>query len=700
MTDRGLGGLLNPGNVAILGASDTPTRIGGRALAYMLRQPFAGRIYPVNPARPTVQGLPAFAAVADLPEAPDVALVALPDRLVPEAIAALAARGTRSAVIFSSGFAETGAAGADLQARSLAAAREGGLRLLGPNSLGVLNTRNNFWGTFTAALEGGFPRPGRVAIASQSGAFGAHLLCAAMGRNLGISVFVASGNEADISTAETIGWLAEDDGTEVILSYLEGIRDGDALVDALEKARAARKPVLVLKAGRSQLGAHAAQSHTAALAGNDAVAAAILRDCGALRVTSAQEALDFAETAARRIYPVRASLGVLTVSGGAGIMIADDAERLGLPMPPLPEATQQRLRQLLPFAAPRNPVDCTAQALNEPHLVGDFGTTPLAEGGYAALLAYFGHAGGPPSLAPRIQAELRRVAGAAPDRLLTTVVLATPEVAQGYRDGGFVVFDDTARAVAAIAAMEALGRAFAAPPPATPVLPVPVEAPAETPDEAGAKALLARAGLPVADERLVTSAEAAARAARDIGFPVVMKIVSPDILHKTEIGGVLIGIADAAAAAAAYVALTERARTARPGARLSGVLVARQIDGGIECLMGVQRDPVFGPVAVFGLGGIHVEVLKDVVLRRCPFGPDEARAMIRSIRGFPLLAGVRGQQGADLDALAAMLARLSQLAVALGPRLVSIDLNPVLARPEGAWAVDAVIEMAPPAAPG
>lgn len=690
-----LSGLLNPRSVAIVGASDTPTRIGGRSLGYMLQRPFAGRLYPVNPTRDTVQGVPSYPSIDALPETPDVALLALPGRLVPEAVDQLVARGTRHAVIFSSGFAETGEAGARAQEELVRRARAGGLRLLGPNSLGVLNTRNNFWGTFTATLEGGFPTRGRVAIASQSGAFGAHLLCAATMRNLGVSVFVATGNEADLSTPDAIDWLVEDDETDVILSYIEGIRDGEALIRALERARLARKPVIIMKAGRSALGAHAAQSHTAALAGNDAVVDAILRDGGALRIANTQEALDFAETAARRIYPVDNTLGVLTVSGGAGIMIADDAERLGLPMPPMPEAAQKKLTDLLPFAAPRNPVDCTAQALNDLHLAGDFGTLMMTEGGYRSFIAYFSHAGGQQSIVPRLRGELARIRAAAPDRLLILCVLAPPEVVQAYRDDGYIVFDDFSRAVAAIAAMGRLGQAFARPPSPAPALPAVAELPAAALNEAEAKALLAGAGIPIAAERITTSAPDAVRAAGDIGFPVVMKIVSPDIPHKTEIGGVLTGVADAAGADEAFRTLTARAAAARPDARIDGVLVARQITGGTECIMGIQRDPVFGPVAMFGLGGIHVEVLKDVVLRRCPFGEAEAMDMIRSIRGFPLLAGVRGGKGVRLSELAAMLARLSQLAAALGPRLQSIDVNPVIATPDGAWAVDAVIELSP-----
>jgi acyl-CoA synthetase (NDP forming) len=687
--------LLNPGSVAIIGASDTPTRIGGRALHFMLQQPFAGRLYPVNPSRDLVQGVKAHASIMELPESPDVAIIALADRLVPEAVDQLIARGTRHAVIFSSGFAETGAEGARIQAELVQKARSGGMRILGPNALGLLNTANNFWGTFTSTLEAGFPVRGRLAIASQSGAFGAHLLSAAITRGIGISSFTTTGNESDITTSDMIGFLADDPDTDVILSYLEGIRDGQALIAALERAHAARKPVIVMKAGRSTLGAASAQSHTASLAGNDAVVDAILRDCGALRISSTQEALDFAETALKRIYPVRNTLGVLTVSGGAGILIADDAERLKLPMPALPAETQARLTAQLAFASPRNPVDCTAQALNQLDLVGSFGKAMIEDGDYSSLLIFFSQAGGQKSIVPGLRAEFQKIAQIANGRLCVLCVLAPPAVVEMYRKDGFVVFDDPARAVAAIAAMGRLGEAFSRPVHTCATVSLSLSVPATSPDEAEAKALFASAGIVVPKERVVTTAEDAVEAAREIGLPVVMKIVSPDILHKTEIGGVLTRVTSEEEVRQGFATLMERAAPLQ--ARINGVLIAERVESGVECIMGIQSDPVFGPVAMFGLGGIHVEVLKDVVLRRCPFEADEAREMITSIRSAAILAGVRGQRGVDIDALAEMLSRLSQLSIALGPRLMSIDVNPVIATPQGAWAVDAVIEVSPEA---
>lgn len=693
MDFKAFGPIMSPRSIAILGASENAARIGGRSLAYMLQERFGGDLWPVNPNRTTVQGVPAFGTVRDLPAAPDVAILALAAKLVPDAIDELAAKGTKSAVIFSSGFAEVDDVGAALQADVIARARRGGVRIVGPNTLGLVNPRVNFWGTFTSTLESEWPKIGRIGIASQSGAYGAHMLSSAISRGLGISAFITTGNEADLTTADAIGWLAGDDGTDVIVAYLEGIRDGERLVGALQAAREARKPVIMMKAGRSKLGSAAAQSHTASLAGNDAVADAVLREMGALRIESTQQALDYAQAATARIYPVDNSLGVLTVSGGAGILIADDAERLGLPMPELPATTQSELKGLLSFAATRNPVDCTAQALNQLELVGEFGLRMVNAGGYKSILIFFSQAGGAKSIVPGLRAELRKILAAAGDRLCVLSVLGPDDVIQQYQEDGWLVYDDPARAVAAIAAMGRLGESFAslsAPAPRGTRSPLDLKT---TPNEAEAKSIFSSAGVTIAEERLTRSRPEARAAAESIGFPVVMKIVSPDILHKTEIGGVLTHVDGPLAAEAGFDTLISRAKAARPSARLDGVLVARKIVGGVECIMGVTRDPVFGPIAMFGLGGIHVEILKDVVLRRCPFGPEEAKAMICSIRSFALLQGVRGAAPVDITALSEMLSHLSRLAVDLGPNLKSIDANPVIATQDGAWAVDAVIEI-------
>ena len=479
----------------------------------------------------------------------------------------------------------------------------------------------------------------------------------------------------------------------MIVLYAEGIRGGPQFVAALAAAQAARKPVIVMKVGSSVLGEASARSHTSAIAGNDAVTAAVLAEFGALRARSTEEMLDFAQLATRRIYPVRNTLGMVTVSGGAGVLVSDAAEALGLPMPPMPEATQARLLAMLPFAAPHNPVDCTAQALNDFTLVDRFTAAMVEEGGYRSVLAFFTQTGGAASIAPKLRAALGGVRERHPDRLYVLSVIASPELVEGYEADGWTVFEDPTRAVNAIAAMGRLGDAFAAGPGAAPVEVGPVTLPGSSPDEAGAKRLLAAAGIVSAPERACPDAEAAVAAAEAIGYPVVLKILSADIVHKSEIGGVLLGVQGAASVRAGFTTLMARAAARAPGASVAGVLVAKHLDGGVECILGIHQDPVFGPVAMVGLGGIFVEVLRDVAFRRCPFGPDMAEAMIRGLRGAPLLLGARGRPPADVPALAAMLSRLSAFAAAAGPRLRSVDLNPVLAMQGGAFAVDAVVEI-------
>jgi acyl-CoA synthetase (NDP forming) len=686
--------LLAPRSIAVLGASGDPTRIGGRPIAYMLEQGFQGEIYPVNPNRPEVQGLKAYPSVADLPAPPDVAIVAVPAALAVQAVADLAARGTKGAVMFTAGFAEVDDAGAAMQDEMVAIAKAGGMRLLGPNCLGVFDGRTHYYATFTASLDSGFPIPGRIGIASQSGAYGTHVFTMARNRGIGASLCVLTGNEADVTVGEAIGWMAEHEDTDVIAVYAEGIRESEQFIAALTAARAAKKPIVLMKVGRSALGTAAAKSHTASIAGDDAVTDAVLAEFGVVRARTTEELLDIAHTATRRIYPVRNTLGVITLSGGAGVLISDVAETFGLEMPAMPDEAQAKLKALISFCAPRNPVDATAQVTNDMNLVNVFTDSMMEDGGYTSVIGFFSQVMSSrrgPELRERLKVSLDKH----PDRLFVLSVLAPPALVRELEADGFIVHEDPSRAVAAIAAMGRYGAAFsAAPLAAPPVVPM-VALPDATPTEAEAKRLLAEAGIAAAPERACETAADAVAAAEAFGFPVVMKILSPDIIHKSEIGGVLLDVADADAVRAGFEVLLERAKAAAPTARIEGVLVARQLKGGVECILGIHRDPVFGPIAMFGLGGIFVEVMKDVVFRRCPFGEDEAERMIRSIKGAPLLLGARGRKPADVAALATMLARLSVFAVQAGPGLVSVDLNPVFAMPagEGAFAADAVIEI-------
>jgi acyl-CoA synthetase (NDP forming) len=690
----GLTPLLSPRSVAILGASNDAARIGGRPLAYMLAQKFAGAIYPVNPNRAEVQGVKAYASVAALPETPDVAIVAVPGDLAIQAVEDLAKRGTKGVLMFTAGFAEVDAKGEAEQDRMVAIARAHGMRLLGPNCLGVFDARTSYYATFSSSFDSGWPVLGRIGIASQSGAYGTHLYTLARNRGIGASLCIMTGNEADVTVGECIGWLAENPEVDVITVYAEGIREAPGLIAAFEVARAAKKPIIMQKVGRSELGTKAAKSHTASIAGNDAVTEAVMAEFGVLRARNSEEMLDIAHTATRRIYPVRNTLGVITLSGGAGVLISDVAESTGLPMPEMPQDAQARLKELVSFCAPRNPVDATAQVGNDISLLGTFTESLVRDGGYTSVLGFFTMVASSRRW-PLMREQLDMVRTKYPDRLYVLSLIAQTERIRELEADGWICHEDPTRAVVAIDAMGRLGANFAAPPPMPAPVVHPVTLPHTTPSEADAKRLLASAGIMSAPEQVCTNAKDAVAAAKAFGFPVVMKILSPDILHKSEIGGVLLNLADDAAVRDGHDLLLARAKHAAPGARIEGVLVAKQLTGGVECILGIHRDPVFGPIAMFGLGGIFVEVMQDVVFRRAPFGADVAEAMIRSIKGAPLLLGARGRPPADIQALAQMLSLLSAFAAAAGPRLQSIDLNPVFAMPQGhgAFAADAVIEI-------
>ena len=700
MTAHGFSALdrmIRPASVAMIGASDDPTRIGGRPIAYMMSQGFKGDLWPVNPNRPKVQGLTAFPDVASLPAAPDVGIVAVPGESAIGAIDALGRKGCRNAIVFTAGFAEVDDAGAAMQDRLIAAARAHDMRVLGPNCLGLFNQAIGFFPMFSLSFEQGWPIAGNIGIASQSGAYGTHVFAVARARGLGTTVCVTTGNEADVALGDAIGWMAQAPEVDVICAYAEGIREGARFLSALELARRNRKPVIMMKVGRSALGSAAAKSHTASIAGDDGVTQAVLDEFGVIRARTTEEMLDFAYAASRRIYPLRNTLGVLTVSGGAGVLISDAAEAAGVAMPEMPQDAQDKLRGLIPFCAPRNPVDCTAQAINQTELFPEFLERTAGAGDYRSILVFLTQTGGSTTMAPKLRPHLKAARAKFPDRLWIMSAICSREKAREYEEDGFLVFEDPTRAVNAIEAMGRFGASFAQAADAAPEIVLPkVTLPATTPDEATAKQILAAAGIPAVPEAACASVEAAVAAANRIGYPVVAKILSPDILHKSEIGGVLLNLGSEADIRAGWSTLMQRAKDNAPGARIDGVLIARQISGGVEIALGILRDPVFGPVAMVGLGGVFIEVLKDFCLARCPFDAAHAEQMIRSLKGFPLLDGARGKPKADVAALAEALAALSRFAAAAGPKLLSVDINPLLVLPEGqgAFAADAVIEIA------
>lgn len=675
--------LLRPRSVAIFGASDDPARISGRPLRYLLEAGFAGPIYPINPNRATVQGVTAYASLADAPQVPDVALIAVPASLTEQAVRDCVDKGVKGAVIFSAGYAESGEDGLAVQRRVADIARAGGLRLLGPNCLGVFNPQIGFYGTFTQSLDKELPSAGPLGIVSQSGAYGSHIAYLARQRGMGINYWITTGNEADVDVSECLEWMAGQEDVKVIMAYVEGVRDGARFRRALALARRNRKPVVMMKVGRSEIGARAASSHTASLAGSDAIYDALFRQHGVHRAETTDEQLDVAYACLRGIFPEGDKLGVVTLSGGAGVLISDAAERYGLDVAPMPHAAQEKLRALLPFATVTNPVDTTAQALNEMNLLARNIEVMLDEGGYDALIGFFSTVPNTRTLSGPLREAIESGCARFPDRLIALEMVADREVVREYEKAGFLVFEDAARAVSALAALTrfaaAHGREDAAAAVTAPVVPLGDGALSEV----AAKKLLGAAGIPFLDERLATDAQDAGAAADAIGYPVAMKIVSPDIEHKTEIGGVIVGVHDREGVENAYRTLIERAAHHRPDAAIEGVLVTPMARKGVEVIVGVSRDPVFGPAVMFGLGGVHVEVLRDVTFRLAPFDLAEAKTMINEIRGRAMLEGVRGAPASDVAALARLLVDVSEFAAAHREDVESIDLNPVIVLPEG-----------------
>ena len=690
MTRTTLDDLLNPRHVAVVGASDNPRRIGGRPLAYFVEQGFEGAVYPVNPNRPKVQGLDAFPALSDVPGPVEFVLVAVPAAQVVEVMRQAVDKQAKTVMIFSSGFSEAGEQGTAWQEELTRIAAETGVRVVGPNCLGAFNAKAKFYPTFTNTISYSTPLPGGMAIASQSGAYGSHIYYAARKKGLGMNYWVTTGNESDLHTAEVIRLLAEHDDVHTICAYAESIKDGEVLVDALETARAARKPVIFMKVGRSAVGAQAASSHTASLAGEDRVYDAVLRQCGAYRARTTEEMLDVALACRPRIFPAGRKVGLVTISGGAGVLMADAAADHGLEVSPMPADAQTKLKELVPFASPRNPVDVTAQFFNDLTLVETFTKMMIERGGYDALLGFWTTVAGNPAIAADVIDNLRRAMEGRDRTLFIQSLIASDEIVAQYEEMGFPCYEDPTRAVAAMAAACFFGRAFDRGAAERPGVPQSARLPEGSLGEREAKQILGKAGLNVVEDVLVRSSKQARDAVAQMHGPAAMKIASPDILHKTEAGGVALHVTEDVAAQT-YNQITANATRYKPEAHIDGVLVSPMVNGGVELILGAKIDPVFGPVVMAGLGGVFTEIFEDVAFRRAPVGEEEAREMLEELHGRAMLHGVRGQPPANMRALAKAISKLSVFAAAHANEIESVEVNPVRAREHDCVALDALI---------
>ncbi|MCA3234022.1 MAG: acetate--CoA ligase family protein, partial [Cupriavidus sp.] len=617
------------------------------------------------------------------------------------------------AVVFTSGFAEV--SGGDALQNALATqARAHGVQLLGPNCLGAMNLGERMFATFSPIPLSGVPPVGQVGLVSQSGAFGAYAFALAREAGLGLSHWVTTGNEAGLQVADVIEWLANDPQTRVILAYIEGARDGMRLRRALAAARAAGKPVVIAKVGTTAAGASAAQSHTASLAGEDAVYQAVFDEYGVHRAHTIETFFRLGYTLARGRRPAQwqsasgmaadavAPAAIVTVSGGVGIMMADSAETLGLPLPPMPDAAAQALRTAIPFASTANPIDVTGQVVAQPQVFVDALANVARCGQYGAVAAFLAGGVNAPRLWPLFQdtvTALESDAAAAP--LLISGVMDADK-REWLEARGCLVFREPAQTMEAVAAlaraaaMEATAQADDTAP-ALPTLPQPVPADANALSEAEAMALLADAGVPVVPHGVAQDAEAAVEIAGSIGYPVAVKICSRHILHKSDIGGVVLNLRDADAVRAAFEQVRQAASQAHDAdgnaVPFEGAIVAGMARGWGEIMVGVRRDPVFGLVALAGIGGTAVEIFRQMAFGLAPLSRQRARAMLTQSRAAALCSGHRGHPAIDLDRVADVLVNVSRAAAAIGDRLDTLEINPFIVGSDGLVAADAVITL-------
>lgn len=692
----GLDAFFKADGVAVIGASEDITKIGGRPVQLLRKYGYAGAIYPVNPKGGTVQGLQAYASVLDTPTAPELAIVAVPAPATLQAVRECARRGVRGVVVLSTGFAESGPEGAALQAELVHVARAHGMRLLGPNCLGAVNVVDKVVASFSIALEQSLPPAGQVGIVSQSGNIGSFTMRNMAERGMGVSRFIATGNEADVDVADGIAALASDAGTRIILCCMETCRDAGRLVEALDMARRQRKPVIVLKIGATAQGQAAAASHTGALMGSDAVFDAVFRRHGVLRVRSFEELLDVGHAAvllgAQRL-PATDAVTLVAASGGFGIMMADAMVQAGMTLPPLAGPTRVRIREAVPTAGTNNPVDASAQMSARPDILLKMLSALQEDANGSTLVLLLALSLYNPRLRGVYMEALSKVRASHPDRLLVIISQGPADAVAEINALGIPVFPSIPAAATGLAGLVRLGQLASLAAAPTYTGPVDRVDAAVFRNELHAKKALQAAGISVPREEVVASADEAVRSARATGYPVVLKIASEDIAHKTEIGGVALGLKDDDAVRQAYGRLMDNARQHAPRARLDGVLVAPMASVGVELIAGVSRDPVFGPVVMVGFGGIYAEILKDVAVQVAPVSEDEALRMIRGLRMFPLLDGPRGQPKADVTAAARTVARLSEFACRHAADVAEIDLNPMLVRPrgEGVLVLDALM---------
>lgn len=693
--------LFQPRAVAVLGASRKPDKVGHAFVANLLRSGFQGQIVPVNPQADEILGLKCYPSLEAYGGQIDLGIIVVPPPAVKDAIQSCIRAGARYVTVITAGFKEVGAEGAALEEELVSLCRSQGVRLMGPNCLGILNTHHRMNATFAPTV----PPPGNISVISQSGALCVGILDWAAQQRLGMAKVVSIGNKADLNEADFLQALAEDPQTGVIAGYLESITNGNKFLRIAEEA-ASRKPVVILKVGVTQAGAKAASSHTGSLAGADIAYGAAFKRAGVIRAENFESLFDYALAFASQPLPAGHRVAVITNAGGPGIMAADAAETLGLKMVTPGEATKARLREFLPAAASvNNPVDVIGDATPERYVQALAVLQEDPDIDALVVVVTPQNMTQPPVLAQQLAATHNR------KKPLLTAFMGGDAVAEAKATlmaAGIPNYPSPERAMHALRAMCDYAAWRRRPPRIVTRFPVnrrrvdriiqmQIRSGLAQVGEVEAKEILRAYDFNILDGQLARTADEAVEVAERIGYPVVLKISSPDILHKSDFGGVRINLANAEQVRDAFDLMMLRIQRRAPHAHIRGAYVEKMGQRGREVILGMTRDPQFGPMLMFGLGGIFVEVMKDVTFHLAPITADEAMQMLKGTRSYALLRGARGQEPVDLEAIAAALQRISQL-VTDYPQILELDINPFIVGPVGVepYVADARMTLALP----
>jgi acetyl coenzyme A synthetase (ADP forming)-like protein len=680
--------LFRPQSVAVIGASRDPEKLGHGILKNIIDSGFKGDVYPVNPSAQEILGYRCFPSVTDIPCELEQVVIVIPAQLVAQVLEECGQKGVKAAVVITAGFREVGGRGRRMENELVEIAHKYDMRLLGPNCLGVINTFTPLNSSFAPAM----PMQGTIAFMSQSGALCTAVLDVALAEEVGFSSFVSLGNKADLNEIDFIQAWSDDPDTRVIMGYLEGITEGSRFIEAARQVTK-RLPIIAIKSGTTDAGSRAVSSHTGTLAGSEQAYETGFKQAGIIRAHSVEELFDFSIAFARQPLLKKNAIAIVTNAGGPGIMCTDACEHAGLHLASPALRTCVRLRQGLPREASfLNPIDVLGDAQEDRYelairaVMGDPGVS-----GLIVLLT-------PQNVTPieKVAQVIGEIASKEEGKPILACFMGEATTAAGVKVLNEYRVPNYPTPERAVKAMRAMldQRLWQEQPPRSPkVFEVDETRVAElfadvreegrlTIGDTEARAVLEAYGIPVPPSQLAQTPDEAVQIAREIGYPVVMKIASPDILHKTDIGGVRLDLRNEQDVRDAFDLLIYRTMRYMAEAEIWGCLVQKMVTGGREVILGMNRDPQFGPLIMFGLGGIYVEVLRDVTFRLAPVSPEDAQEMIHEIRGYPLLRGVRGQQSADIEGIIDVLLRVSQLVTDF-PEVVELDINPLMVRDEG-----------------